>query len=283
MKSKGILLIVFTLVVAGAGIAYAHWTDTLTVDANASTGSIDVIWQEWGTDDDGLDNTGFYDAANSAADSLTDDGGGAPYDAWGLESSSDPSNMIRCTGGVCNYLGGWITRYDKDVAKCTVEASQDQKGLMVTITDAYPSYHCSVFAQLSNEGVVPVKATAFRLDTPVQGTMMYAGSEWVEATAGTTAWCNEPANAGKCPLGIFDETSGEALLTFDFANGTACDHQLDPYAAEGDMDQQAYWFHIEQAAEQDTTYSFHWEQDFVNWNEWDPSMCTITINGVTFP
>lgn len=281
-KKRGILLVALALVLATASVVYAHWTDTLEVDAVINTGDIDVIWQEYGTDDDGLDNTAFFTASTgSVADSATDDGLGTDYDAWVGTSSDDPLNMIRCTGGVCNYLGGAIDRYTKDVARCEVTASNEGKTLTATITDAYPSYHCSIFAQLSNEGTVPVKAAGFTLNTPVGGTLAYAGLEWVEATAGTTAWCNLPENAGKCPMGIF--VGDVPVITFDIANGTMCGTQFDPWATTQDMDLQAYWFHVEQAAAQDASYTFSWEQEFVNWNEWSPEMCTITINGVTYP
>ncbi len=65
--------------------------------------------------------------------------------------------------------------------------SADGKGLTATISNAYPSYHCTVFSQLSNEGTVPVKATAFRLTTPPGGTLRLVGTEYVDAAAGTTA------------------------------------------------------------------------------------------------
>jgi hypothetical protein len=45
------------------------------------------------------------------------------------------------------------------------------------------------------------------------------------------------------------------------------------------MDLQAYWFHVEQAAAQNATYSFTFQQDFVNWNEFNENMCTVTVNG----
>ncbi len=266
MKAKGILIVGLALLIAAAGVAYAHWTDTLQVNASVATGNINMMWQSFYTDDDA-----------ASGDVQVPPG---TYDRWGAASSDDPSNEYRCTGGVCAYLGGSITRYDKDVAKCEVTRSVDLKSLTATITNAYPSYHCTVFSQLSNEGTVPVKMTAFRLTTPAGGTLMYAGTEWVAAAAGTTAWCN--ANPGRCPMGIF--VGGAPLITFDFADGTSCGHQLDPYVTTGDdMDRNAVWFHVEQASAQNATYSFSWQYDFVNWNEFSTDMCTITINGVTYP
>jgi hypothetical protein len=272
MKKRAILIVGLALAIATAGLVYAHWTDTLRVDATVNTGSVNMMFQSYGTDDDGIATNDLSGTDNNGAIQL--------FDAWGTASSADPANMYRCTGQNCAYLNGGA-RYDKDVAKCTVSASPDSKGLTATITNAYPSYHCSIFSQLSNEGTVPVKATAFRLTTPAGGTLMYAGTEYVEAAAGTTAWCNETAHAGRCPMGIF--VGGVPVITFDFANGTACGNQLDPFASGQDMDAQAYWFHVEQAAAMNASYTFHWEQDFVNWNEFAPSMCTVTINGVTYP
>jgi hypothetical protein len=264
MRKRAILIVGLALAIATAGVVYAHWTDTLRVDATVNTGDINMMWQAFYTDDDAA--SGNVDVPPGT------------YDRWGAASSDDPSNEWRCTGGVCGYLGGSLTRYDKDVAKCEVTRSTDLKGLTAVITNAYPSYHCTVFSQLSNEGTVPVKATAFRLNTPAGGTLMYAGTEFVAAAAGTTAWCNLPANAGRCPMGIF--VGNAPVITFDFADGTACGNQLDPYVTAGDdMDLNAVWFHVEQASAQNASYSFSWQYDFVNWNEFNNNMCTITLNG----
>jgi hypothetical protein len=264
MRKRALLIVGLALLIAAAGVVYAHWTDTLNMNTAVHTGTVDMLWQAYGTDDDGLNNTGFFGAVGGDTD-----------------NGNDPSNMIRCTGGSCLYLDGSITRYDKDVADCAVSLSGDGKTLTATITNAYPSYHCSIFTQLSNEGSVPVKATAFRMTTPAGGTLQYVGTDYVAAAAGDTTWCNQPANAGKCPLGIF--VGGDPVIIFDIAKGTGCGTQLDPYTATGDMALQAYWFHVEEAAVQGGVYSFSWSQDFVNWNEWDSSMCTVTITGVTYP
>jgi hypothetical protein len=300
MKKRALLIVGLALAIATAGLVYAHWTDTLKVDATVNTGTINMMWQAYGTDDDGLDNTGFY-AAN--AESATDNGGGTLYDAWATASSNDPAEMWRCLSGTCGYKLGLpgLDRYDKDVAKCTVVPS-GAKGLTATISNAYPSYHCTVFSQLSNEGTVPVKAAAFHLDTPGGGTLLAVGTEYVEAAFGTTATCNLPQNAGKCPMGIFVPAPAGTtepvyngmvpVVTFDFADGTACGNQLDPYASPTyDNDKNAVWFHVEESAAQNAAYTFHWEQDFVNWNEWKgmdigptgvlhANSCQIYINGV---
>jgi len=283
-KRKGLLLIGLVLMVAVGGVVYAHWQQTLKANATVSTGSINVMWQSYGTDDDGVVGNDL-----SANDNNSDVPPGT-YDAWLGASSDDPAEMWRCTGTSCGYTlnGAGLTRYDKDVAKCEVGlAPGDPTSLTATITDAYPSYHCTVFSQLSNEGNVPVKMTAFRLTAP--GTVMYVGTEYVAAAAGNTAWCNDPAHAGRCPLGVW--AGGIPVLTFDFADGTSCGNQLDPFTASGDNDTQAVWFHVEQGDDpatpgiidnltMDQDYSFSWQMDFVNWNEWNASMCTISINGV---
>jgi predicted ribosomally synthesized peptide with SipW-like signal peptide len=272
MKKRAILIVGLALMVAAAGVVYAHWTDTLKVNATVNTGTVNVMWQFAGTDDDGLDNTGFVINGNAYSNS---DNGMDPAEVWRCHSTDNP---------VCGYKLGpdlGLTRYDQNVASCTVSASADSKTLTATIANAYPSYHCTIFSQMSNEGSVPVKATAFRLTTPVGGTLKYAGTEYVEGAAGNTAWCNQAENAGKCPSGIF--VGDVPVITFDFADGTSCSNQLDPYVPGGDMDQNAVWFHVEEAAAQNASYTFSWQYDFVNWNEWDPSMCTVTINGHTYP
>ena len=69
---------------------------------------------------------------------------------------------------------------------------------------------------------------------------------------------------------------GEFLLNDDITlhieEGILCGTQIDP-GGEG-VDTMG-WIHVEQGAEPDTSYMIHMEQDWVNWNEFDESMCTF--------
>lgn len=47
--------------------------------------------------------------------------------------------------------------YIKDVGECLVEFGADPETLIVTVNDAYPSYYCTVFFGIYNNGSIPVK------------------------------------------------------------------------------------------------------------------------------
>jgi hypothetical protein len=121
-------------------VVYAHWTATLKVDAQVTTGSIVLHWENVFTDDDGTFNSGMDN----------EDGNGAiapiyVYEADGT-TSSDPSSA-----------GPMATRYNKDVADCIADVSSDGSTLQLRVRNAYPSYHCTMWSTFGNEGSVPVK------------------------------------------------------------------------------------------------------------------------------
>jgi len=57
--------------------------------------------------------------------------------------------------------------YNKDVADTTVQIDpQDPEKLIVTITNAYPSYHVYIDLTVRNVGTIPVKLKEFITDAP---------------------------------------------------------------------------------------------------------------------
>ena len=110
MKKRALLIVGLALAIATAGLVYAHWTDTLQVNATVNTGTVNMMWQSFGTDDDGISGNDLSGTDNNGPAQL--------YDRWGAASSADPANMYRCTGGVLRLPGRQHHRYDKDVAKC---------------------------------------------------------------------------------------------------------------------------------------------------------------------
>jgi len=69
-----------------------------------------------------------------------DDGGGTEYDfGWGPSSSDDPYEP--------QTMGSLGARYTKDVAKTEATKINDYT-IQVTVTNAYPSYHSTLFFAL---------------------------------------------------------------------------------------------------------------------------------------
>lgn len=119
---------------------------------------------------------------------------------------------------------------DKNVATTTVTIDPtDPEILIVTITNAYPSYFVFVHFTVRNVGTIPVKLQAIEVEAPECITV--------------DAW----------------DSIGE---------------QIDPYAWGGPaykyQKDNSMYVHVEQSAEQGTTYTFTAKFIYVNWNEYVP-------------
>ena len=304
------LAILLVLLVATAGLVYAHWTTQLRVDGQINTGGLYVEWQGAWTNDDGVPDPNDNENVASPA-----------YDFWGDQSSADPSDE---TGD---------NRYDKDVGACWAEAQGDT--LKFNVENAYPSYHCALTALLANQGSIPVRATSLMFsatrswddesghhDTsipinpgPYEGNFVFGNTPQVEGDVSLGVRCGTQIDPSNCrywftydgdqgehaalwwgPVsqdesGFFadvDENSwscgyDEGSETYNCApegDGYQSDGQFndDDFYVERQCDleplQTSGWIHVMEDAYQNASYQFEMTQEFVNWNEWDVSMCT---------
>lgn len=117
------------LALAMTGVAFAMWDKTLYIDGTVSTGEVDAEFTLAFSDDDGMVN-------DMSKDSL-DDG-------------KDPPTK------------------DKDVAKTIVEIDSDPQRLIVTITNAYPSYEPTIWFDIKNTGSIPVKIQSITITEPAE-------------------------------------------------------------------------------------------------------------------
>ncbi len=304
LRSPAVLLVAFAMVVVTAGVVYAHWTSTSSIQGNINTGNIGMGWDAVGTNDDG-----YVDNDLSGNDDQTGIVWGAPDNY----TSRDPS--------------AWdnpAARYDKNVASCWADGGGDM--MNVNIDNAYPSYYCHLFANAYNWGSVPVMAAGLTLSAE-KGS--YACTAHLVEADGQTG--NNPVATGEGEFGTFIDVgndgvftptvdgwmSGDNLgpfaevdgapgfsgidfrfwdhcvwngsgmtlnptghvgeflfndeLTFHIEDGILCGTQVDPNQGIPTMG----WIHIEQPAEQGAQYQFTLTQEWVNWNEWDASMCTF--------
>ena len=143
----GMVIAVTTL-----GIGYGVWNQTISVEAViANNGTFDPTWISTFTNDDGtVDDVG--------KDPL-DNGSGTNFDGWGGASSDDPS-----------AAGPNSPRYDKDVARCLTSPPIDTTGdgekdsFRVMIENGYPSYTCTFWGVMQNQGLSPEKVRSVDID-----------------------------------------------------------------------------------------------------------------------
>lgn len=129
MKRIGFLVLALVLIMGTMGIAYAKWTDTVSLTANITTDNLEVCITP-----EGLDGPFSSDRCGSGT-----------LDANALGSSCDP--MV---------IGQGQADPPKDVACMDIEAI-DCHTLDITVTNAYPFYAAAGDFTICSTGSVPVK------------------------------------------------------------------------------------------------------------------------------
>jgi hypothetical protein len=149
-KVKKIALIALALVMAmgSLGVAYAHWTQTLTITETVQTGKLCVGIRDIGT--------------NDPPPALTETGGMVH------PTGTNPTAIPNETGSAG---GTEDPGYNKNVAsalsenvlpiKCTKNAIDYYHAVQETIKNAYPSYSCTITLEAANCGTVPVKLETY--------------------------------------------------------------------------------------------------------------------------
>jgi hypothetical protein len=142
----GAFFMVLVLALAGLGVGFGLWSKLLLINGTVNTGKVDAEFFLAFTDDDDVVDDPEKDGG------LTPDNG--ECELFG-EGSCDPKEF-----------GPNPDRYDKDVGLCTAIKSQDGQSLTVTVTNGYPSYHCTVWFDILNSGSIPVKIQSLTLNHP---------------------------------------------------------------------------------------------------------------------
>ena len=123
MKKIGLLAMVLVMALGGLGIGYAHWSETLTMSGTAETGDINPYFSCIAANDDWLTQLDPY--------------------GWGQ----------------WNYGSGlWEgARKTKHIGRtCLAGGTPNQGDLIMTVTNAYPTYYGSGRYCIENSGTVPV-------------------------------------------------------------------------------------------------------------------------------
>lgn len=121
--------------IAFVGVAYAHWTATLTISGTVNTGSISPVFTDAFTDDDETVNNPDKDSGDTGPD---------PKEP-GPSSAEDP-----------------IERHDKNVGSSSATIGEDGS-VTITVSDAYPCYWTTAWMDIENQGTVPVKVSSISL------------------------------------------------------------------------------------------------------------------------
>jgi hypothetical protein len=212
----GALFMILVLALASFGVGYGLWAKLLEIRGTVLTGTVDAIFDVAFTDDDGEVNNPLKDAGDVAPCPLFGDG------------ACDPK-----------AFGPNPLRYDKDVGDCKAWIDdKDPELLYVEVENGYPSYHCTVWYDILNNGTIPVMIQSLQL-TPVN---FVNGKE-------VTVALSELA----CGLQI-DPTD-----------------PLDPDPEE--LVQGDIHIHVEQDAGMDKNYAFTAGLFLVQWNEFDEELC----------
>lgn len=146
----GMLAILLIVLLAGVGVAYGLWSETLTIDGTVNTGEVDV---------------GFS----------------GPFVSEWVEVNGkhqrEPKEKDQYT--TCNAT-----------AKDTDPTSDGNEGIEIGVKGAYPSYHCAVKFAISNIGSVPVHITKPQAgdSTPKWVTVKACYPQWYQLHPGKNAW-----------------------------------------------------------------------------------------------
>ncbi|MEN4011562.1 MAG: hypothetical protein ROW48_05980 [Bellilinea sp.] len=111
----GLLAILLIVLLAGIGVAYGLWSETLTIDGTVNTGEVNVEF---------VSQPVVYEGVQIG------------------EGPVGPEPPLKASA-----------------ASCTADikgAGADGETLVITTTDAYPSWHCFVYFKVKSTGSVPV-------------------------------------------------------------------------------------------------------------------------------
>jgi len=238
----GGLVMMLVLALAAVGIGVALWSKVLTINGVVGTGTVNAQFVEVFTDDDDKVDNPNADAGDT---------GDCPIHASTLPgpTSCDPRET-----GAEGPDDVQAHRYDKDVARCDATAVEDgqdnetQPGSQlanVAIRNAYPSYHCTAWFLIQNNGSIPIHLHSVSI-AGVPATLCQLGNTAYDLNGDTQPDIEiclsglQPCTAEACPE---PQIHPDGRLPLDL-----------------DM-------HIMQTADQDTIYQFQASICFHQWNE----------------
>jgi hypothetical protein len=145
-------MMALVLALGTLGVAYAHWSQTLTINEVVNTGKLEVGIRDAGTNDPGP-------ALNEP--------NGMVHPDTSANGTNDPGYGKNVAAAYSDNDGTWLFNKDNEDYYDSVTE---------TIVNAYPSYSATITLVFANNGTVPVKAEEVVI---VPGLL----TEFVEVTA----------------------------------------------------------------------------------------------------
>jgi hypothetical protein len=259
----GMLFMLLILSLAALGVAYGLWSKTITIGATVNTGDVNAEFTQAFTDDDNAVDDVSLDAEDTGLCDLPpfdDDGDGEvdedPIDGEDNDNDGtvdeDPEGKL--TSCDPDGSGANAPRKEKDVGQClakTADEDPDQEGdqnAEVEILDGYPSYFCTAWFNIHNNGSIPVKVLKIDI-TDDLGVIIIEDAQ--------------PSTVYELDLtGPDGEPDGEPDLNLHIT-GIELGQQIDP-SQEVLMDID---MHVEEEAPSDATFSFEVRIELAQWNE----------------
>ncbi len=252
MKKIGILALVLVVTLGAVGVGYAMWSDTLTVQTNIATGSVDVVIENQKSNDppphgNPIDG-GWFEPSLDPADSHQPIGPGF----WTLGDFSDPATW--------EYHG---TRYEKNVASTDCEIVGDT--ITITIDNGYPSYGPDVLFDVLAQGTVPVKLLSAKLVSVTTPAGTFAKNINVDSPNAYAVKNDGTVDTFLFPLPIgWNDDAYAFTIVLSSIAGIPWDHvQLEP----GDRLIGDVGVHVAQSAIMSSRYAFTIELVFAQYNE----------------
>ncbi len=259
----GMLFMLLILSLSALGVAYGLWSKTLTIGVTVNTGDVNAEFTQAFTDDDNVVNDVSLDAEDTGlcAFPLVDDDGDGEIDEDPIDGEDndddgtvdeDPEGKL--TSCDPDGSGENAPRKDMDIGQClakTADEDPDQVGdqnAEVEILDGYPSYFCTAWFHIHNNGSIPVKVLKIDIIDD-QGTIIIEDAQ--------------PSTIYELDLtGPEGEPDGEPDLNLHITD-IELGQQIDP-SQEVLMDID---MHVKEEAPSDSTFSFEVRIELAQWNE----------------
>lgn len=226
---------VVLVALATVGVGYGLWSKVLTIEGTVNTGDVNAAFNPPFTDDDDDRNDPTRDAGDTGNCLI----GSGSCDPKETGAEIDTPQAIAAH------------RYDKGVASCVAglavidpdSAQVGNQGATVTISEGYPSYHCTAWFPIVNNGTIPVNLHG------------------VEIEGDPAVRCED----GSLPYNLDGQEGDDVEIC---VSGLASERQIDPISwdPQGDPVLMDLDIHLLQAAPQGEDFSFSATVCLHQWN-----------------
>jgi len=249
MKKIGLICLAVVLTLGIAGVGFGWWSETLEIGQNPiNTGSLAAIFRDVVSNDDGAVDPWFcLDGVWLPNVDIGDDGS----DPTAEQTMFQPVNRIANVANT-TVAGAWIMSGGYDAPVMPPAPPVDMhKTITVSMTNAYPSYHPTVFFNVINAGSIPCKVKVVKLVEVSKGGSP-TGSPNLAMVVCTTYYVDADTGNVDTTLDAGDDFS----IHLSDDKGHLYDTYLRVYpdwpgTASGNLD-----IHVENGAEENTIYDF---------------------------